>query len=421
MEMEKSSPLFVAQEFVRQYYSLLNNAPDVLHGSDSSYVHGGLDTNGNLAEPVNGQAGIHEKMVSLCECHTKIRHVDAHAMLNNGVVVQVLGELSNSGQPMRKFLQTFVLAPEGSDAKKYDIHNNIFCYVDEVFGDSDAEPKTQQTPKPRVGSKSKMQKAPLPPRAQHTDRRSFPPQRPRTGGRDGGPGDTDNRRIVRYPDSHQLFVRNLPHDTDESELKELFMTYGNVVELRINTRGRKLPKFAFVVFDNSDPVQNILQDEPILFRGEMRLHVAEKKTWAVREREQKMRLNNRGPRGSQGIVESGMMREHDGGRDGGPGDTDNRRIVRYPDSHQLFVRNLPHDTDESELKELFMAYGNVVELRINTRGRKLPKFAFVVFDNSDPVQNILQDEPIWFRGEVRLNVQKKKAWAVRERECREMR
>lgn len=48
------------------------------------------------------------------ECHTKIRHVDAHATLNDGVVVQVLGELSNNGQPMRKFMQTFVLAPEVS-------------------------------------------------------------------------------------------------------------------------------------------------------------------------------------------------------------------------------------------------------------------------------------------------------------------
>lgn len=48
------------------------------------------------------------------ECHTKIRHVDAHATLGDGVVVQVLGELSNNGQPMRKFMQTFVLAPEVS-------------------------------------------------------------------------------------------------------------------------------------------------------------------------------------------------------------------------------------------------------------------------------------------------------------------
>lgn len=40
---------------------------------------------------------------------------------------------------------------------------------------------------------------------------------------------------------------------------------------------------------------------------------------------------------------------------------------------------------------LFAAYGNVVELRINTKGvgGKLPNFGFVVFDDSDPVQRIL--------------------------------
>ena len=34
----------------------------------------------------------------------------------------------------------------------------------------------------------------------------------------------ESRRIVRYPDSHQLFVGNLPHDIDEIELKEFFMS-----------------------------------------------------------------------------------------------------------------------------------------------------------------------------------------------------
>lgn len=34
----------------------------------------------------------------------------------------------------------------------------------------------------------------------------------------------DSRRPVRYPDSHQLFVGNLPHDIDENELKEFFMS-----------------------------------------------------------------------------------------------------------------------------------------------------------------------------------------------------
>lgn len=46
---------------------------------------------------------------------------------------------------------------------------------------------------------------------------------------------------------------------------------------------------------------------------------------------------------------------------------------------------------KSELFFFLSAYGNVVELRINTKGvgGKLPNFGFVVFDDSDPVQRIL--------------------------------
>ncbi|XP_041838315.1 ras GTPase-activating protein-binding protein 2 isoform X4 [Melanotaenia boesemani] len=452
MVMEKPSPLLVGREFVRQYYTLLNKAPDFLHrfyGRNSSFVHGGLDPSGKVAEAVYGQAEIHKKVMSLqfSECHTKIRHVDAHATLSDGVVVQVLGELSNNGQPMRKFMQTFVLAPEGSVANKFYVHNDIFCYEDEVFGDSEAEldeeseeeveeepeerqpspeplqespnsttyyephpvtngveepmeepapepepepepepkaeeinpeedekvmeemeekaqspapvespPTTQETPKtfswalvtsknlpptgtvtssgisphvvkapssqPRAEAKPETQTTPLRPRDQRArDRPTFTQRGPRPGGRDVESGDMDSRRIVRYPDSHQLFVGNLPHDIDENELKEFFMTYGNVVELRINTKGvgGKLPNFGFVVFDDSDPVQRILGAKPIMFRGEVRLNVEEKKTRAVRERETRsgderrdMRRSDRGSGGSRGIVGSGMMRERDG-------------------------------------------------------------------------------------------------------------
>lgn len=48
------------------------------------------------------------------DCYTQISHVDAHATLGDGIVVQVLGELSSDGQPMRKFFRTIVLAAEVS-------------------------------------------------------------------------------------------------------------------------------------------------------------------------------------------------------------------------------------------------------------------------------------------------------------------
>ena len=51
------------------------------------------------------------------------------------------GELSISGQPMRAFVQTFVLAPE--KPKKYYVHNDIFRYQDD---DLVSESETNEAP-----------------------------------------------------------------------------------------------------------------------------------------------------------------------------------------------------------------------------------------------------------------------------------
>ena len=48
---------------------------------------------------------------------------------------QVTGELSNAGQPMRRFTQTFVLAAQAP--KTYYVHNDIFRYQDLGFPDDE--------------------------------------------------------------------------------------------------------------------------------------------------------------------------------------------------------------------------------------------------------------------------------------------
>uniref|UniRef100_A0A8C6K7I8 G3BP stress granule assembly factor 1 n=1 Tax=Nothobranchius furzeri TaxID=105023 RepID=A0A8C6K7I8_NOTFU len=332
MVMEKPSAQLVGREFVRQYYTLLNQAPDYLHrfyGKNSSYVHGGLDSNGKPVEAVYGQSEIHKRVMALSfrDCHTKIRHVDAHATLNEGVVVQVMGELSNNMQPMRKFMQTFVLAPEGTVANKFYVHNDVFRYQDEVFGDSDSEPpegeklknlppsgavpvsgipphvKVAPTAQPRVETKSESQTTTQRPQRDQRPREQRPggPPLAHRGprpAREGEQGESEVRRVVRYPDAHQLFVGNVPHDVDKSELKEFFEQYGTVLELRINSGG-KLPNFGFVVFDDSEPVQKILGLRPIKFRGDVRLNVEEKKTRSAREGDRRD-VRPRGPGGPGG-------------------------------------------------------------------------------------------------------------------------
>ena len=55
--------------------------------------------------------------------------------------VQVTGELSTAGRPMRAFVQTFVLAPESP--KKYYVRNDFFRYQDD---DLASESETNETP-----------------------------------------------------------------------------------------------------------------------------------------------------------------------------------------------------------------------------------------------------------------------------------
>lgn len=147
---QQPSPQSVGREFVRQYYTLLNKAPNQLHrfyNNNSSFIHG-------ESSLVVGQKNIHNRILQLNfhDCHAKISQVDAQATLGNGVVVQVTGELSNDGQPMRRFTQTFVLAAQSP--KKYYVHNDIFRYQDlytdeendgESRSENDEELNEQQT------------------------------------------------------------------------------------------------------------------------------------------------------------------------------------------------------------------------------------------------------------------------------------
>jgi len=157
--MSAPSPQQVGREFVRQYYTLLHEAPLHLHrfySEHSTFTHGGIEKPGEEEPPAIGQHEIHKKIMSLNfrDCHTKIQQVDSHATLSTGVVVQVTGELSNNRQPMRRFMQTFVLAPQSP--KKYYVHNDIFRYQDEVFSDheseedADSEGEMEQPQKPDI-------------------------------------------------------------------------------------------------------------------------------------------------------------------------------------------------------------------------------------------------------------------------------
>jgi len=66
------------------------------------------------------------------------------ASADNGIVIQVLGELSNNGAPSQKFAQTFFLAVQGTKKNSYYVLNDIFRYIKEDI-DSDFEDEEQDS------------------------------------------------------------------------------------------------------------------------------------------------------------------------------------------------------------------------------------------------------------------------------------
>uniref|UniRef100_A0A3P9CZA8 GTPase activating protein (SH3 domain) binding protein 1 n=1 Tax=Maylandia zebra TaxID=106582 RepID=A0A3P9CZA8_9CICH len=415
MVMEKPSAQLVGREFVRQYYTLLNQAPDYLHrfyGKNSSYVHGGLDSNGKPAEAVYGQSEIHKRVMALSfrDCHTKIRHVDAHATLNEGVVVQVMGELSNNMQPMRKFMQTFVLAPEGTVANKFYVHNDVFRYQDEVFGDSDSEPpegeNTSSSPAVPGDEEEAVAASPEPEQEAEKEAEAVavelkPETKPDTQ-TDVHTGDeqTEKSPATATPSATEAVAAPAEPAPAAPEENRPF-SWALVTS-------KNLPPSGAVPVSGIPP--HVVKVTPTP-RAEVK---SESQTPVQRpQRDQRSREQRPG----------GPPPTHRGprpAREGEQGESEGRRVVRYPDAHQLFVGNVPHDVDKNELKEFFEQYGTVLELRINSGG-KLPNFGFVVFDDSEPVQKILSNRPIKFRGDVRLNVEEKKTRSAREGDRRDAR
>lgn len=108
----KPSPLLVGREFVRQY-TLLNPGPEhatqVLWKELFLYIMLGIGfkRKASRCRHMDRKKSRKVNMQNFTNCHTKIRHVDAHATLNDGVVVQ-MGLLSNNSQALGSFMQTFI-------------------------------------------------------------------------------------------------------------------------------------------------------------------------------------------------------------------------------------------------------------------------------------------------------------------------
>ncbi|KAG8966260.1 hypothetical protein FRB90_010971, partial [Tulasnella sp. 427] len=137
------NPNEVGWQFVPQYYTFVNKNPDRLHcfyTKASTFIHG---TEGEDAKASFGQREIHAKIKALDyeNCKVFIHSVDAQTSANGGILVQVIGEMSNRDEPWKKFVQTFFLAEQVGG---YFVLNDIFRFLKEESADEAIEEEEQE-------------------------------------------------------------------------------------------------------------------------------------------------------------------------------------------------------------------------------------------------------------------------------------
>lgn len=156
-------PSEVGWQFVPQYYTFVNKQPNRLHcfyTKTSTFIHG---TEGEDVKACFGQQEIHNKITSLGfdDCKVYIHSVDAQSSANGGIIIQVIGEMSNHGDPWRKFVQTFFLAEQPNG---YFVLNDIFRFLKEEAVEDDAsEPEASSTAPSEPAPESVREPTPPPP------------------------------------------------------------------------------------------------------------------------------------------------------------------------------------------------------------------------------------------------------------------
>ncbi|WFD14214.1 hypothetical protein MARU1_000214 [Malassezia arunalokei] len=135
--------------FVPQYYTFMNKDPSRLHcfyTKKSTMVHG---TENEDVTPSVGQQAIHERVNAIGFEDTKVyvSNVDSQSSADGGIVIQVLGEMSNKGGKWRKFAQTFFLAQQPNG---FYVLNDIFRYLKDDDDEKDEahedEPQADEAP-----------------------------------------------------------------------------------------------------------------------------------------------------------------------------------------------------------------------------------------------------------------------------------
>ena len=369
---------------------------------------------------------------------------------------QVTGELSNNGQPMRRFFQTFVLAPRSPT--NYYVRNDIFRYQDEIFSDPEDEDEEDEVDEglgkgdeEESSSKVKPEAIPESASAPLDAHQSAQPLQPING-----------VNIHPQPDriSHNNSLSGEESGT-EQKVNEIVSTSSSLSEAPSSKLGQEtqavvpevVPKSTWANIVNSHPTHagssnafissgpmpgvavHTPQGHPLLIGSKTSPVVPESTSATGPGSTPGSKGKERGPRGGKdrrggsqrASAEKALVPEAPVAADHHPNVDEvvsshqdplnqsphsavsqSRRNANksssyspslFGDVNQVFVGNLPTDITEDVLKKFFSKYGPIIDVRINrtnqakgTGAGRTPNYGFVTFEDPRIVKTILNQK-----------------------------
>lgn len=173
----------------------------------------------------------------------------------------------------------------------------------------------------------------------------------------------DDRKKMESGDAYTVYVEGIPYSCEEEELWDVFRALGPVRDLRLPRwhDSNKLKGYAHVDFDSEQGFNKALEMDGYEIKGRYL-----KITQAKQKRKRSVHRADR---------------------------------PRVPDGCKtLFVKNLPYEIEEAEVKKSFAKFGEVVNVRIArwNHTRRAKGFGYVQFDSTNAIERALQaNEPVY--------------------------
>jgi polyadenylate-binding protein len=156
-----------------------------------------------------------------------------------------------------------------------------------------------------------------------------------------------------------VFVKDLPLDVGDDELKALFAPHGEITSCVVQRKGDVSLGFGFVNYSNPDDARKAVETMNGADVKGKKLFVSRAQKKAERQEQLKRQFEER----KQRLAES-----------------------------NVFVKNLDESVDDAKLREQFQAYGEIVSVKVMRDEKGVSKgFGFVCFSNAEEAHKAIND------------------------------